>query len=241
MLAWVLAVTVASGAPASGAVTRVTPSPAPRTAPAAQPAAATDTTAAPPHVPGDLAVVGIILSPRPERSMAMLRSGGRTRTAGAGETAFGGRIVAVAPGLVTMEFGSERVQLRRGGIDFAAAAAPRPAPASAPAVDENAHTMVRAEVERRLGDEIPKILSETSIVPYLDRGEVAGLLLSRMPDGLLSEVGLRPGDVLQSINEVPVDSLATLASMWPRFQNATEVRAVVLREGRPLSLTLALR
>jgi hypothetical protein len=46
--------------------------------------------------------------------------------------------------------------------------------------------------------------------------------------------------VLQSLNDVPVDSLATLASLWPRFQNATEVRAVVLRDGRPLNLTVSL-
>jgi S1-C subfamily serine protease len=70
---------------------------------------------------------------------------------------------------------------------------------------------------------------------------VTGLLLSRLPAGILSDVGLRPGDVLQSLNDVPVDSLATLASLWPRFQSATEVRAVVLRDGRPLNLTVALR
>ena|SRR5438876_4407995 len=145
--------------------------------------------------PADLTVVGTIVSARSDRSMALLRSAGRTRTVAAGETAFGGRIVSVA----------------------------------------------RADVERRLGAEIPKILAETTVVPYLDRAQVAGLLVSRMPDGLLSEVGLRPGDVLQSVNEVPVDSVATLASLWPRFQNVSEVRAVVLRDGRPFSLTLALR
>jgi general secretion pathway protein C len=190
--------------------------------------------------PSDLTVVGTIVSPQAERSMAMLRSAGRTRTVAAGETAFGGRIVSVAQGLVTMEFGAERVQLRLAGTDAIAAAPSPAAPAPGPPADSG-RSMVRADVERRLGEEIPKILAETTVVPYLDRGAVAGLLVSRMPDGLLSEVGLRPGDVLQSVNEVPVDSVATLASLWPRFQNATEVRAVVLRDGQPLSLRLALR
>ena len=83
-------------------------------------------------------------------------------------------------------------------------------------------------------------IAETTVVPYLDQGAVTGLLLSRLPLGILSDVGLRQGDVLQSLNDVPVDSLATLASLWPRFQNATEVRAVVLRDGRPLNLTVSL-
>ena len=190
--------------------------------------------------PSDLTVVGTIVSPQAARSMAMLRSAGRTRTVAAGETAFGGRIVSVAQGLVTMEFGAERVQLRLAGADAIAAAPSPAAPAPGPPADSG-RSMVRADVERRLGEEIPKILAETTVVPYLDRGAVAGLLVSRMPDGLLSEVGLRPGDVLQSVNEVPVDSVATLASLWPRFQNAAEVRAVVLRDGRPFSLKLALR
>ena len=189
--------------------------------------------------PADLAVVGTIVSPQPDRGLAILRSGGRTRTVGAGETAFGGRVVSVAAGVVTVEFGGERVQVRLPGVEAIRAI---PAPVAAPeAAAEPARAMARADVERRLGTEIPKILAETTVVPYLDRGAVAGLLVSRMPDGLLSDVGLRPGDVLQSVNEVPVDSVATLASLWPRFQNVTEVRAVVLRDGRPFSLTLALR
>jgi type II secretory pathway component PulC len=189
--------------------------------------------------PADLVVVGTIVSPRPDRSLAILRSAGRTRTVAAGDTAFGGRVAFVSGGAVALDFGPERVELRltTGGP----AMPPPPIVAEAKPPADGSLTMARKEVERRLGEEIPKILSETTVVPYLDRGEVTGLLLSRLPAGILSDVGLRPGDVLQSLNDVPVDSLATLASLWPRFQNATEVRAVVLRDGRPLSLSVALR
>lgn len=188
--------------------------------------------------PADLVVVGTIVSPRPDRSLAILRSAGRTRTVAAGETAFGGRVAFVSPGAVALDFGPERVELRLAG-GGPATPPPSLAAQAKPAAD-GPLTMARSDVERRLGEEIPKILAETTVVPYLDQGAVTGLLLSRLPQGILSEVGLRPGDVLQSLNDVPVDSLATLASLWPRFQNATEVRAVVLRDGRPLNLTVAL-
>jgi type II secretory pathway component PulC len=187
--------------------------------------------------PADLVVVGTLVSPRPDRSLAILRSAGRTRTVAAGETAFGGRVAFVAAGVVSLDFGPERVEVRLAG---GGTPAPSPPVAVAAGPTEAPLAMARSDVERRLGEEIPKILAETTVVPYLDQGAVAGLLLSRLPDGLLSDVGLRPGDVLQSLNEVPVDSLATLASLWPRFQNATEVRAVLLRDGRPFSLTLEL-
>jgi type II secretory pathway component PulC len=188
--------------------------------------------------PADLVIVGTIVSPRPDRSLAILRSGGRTRTVAAGDTAFGGRVAFVSAGAVALDFGPERVELRLSGA-YPATPPPPLAAQSKPASDGSL-TMARSDVERRLGEEIPKILAETTVVPYLDQGAVTGLLLSRLPQGILSDVGLRPGDVLQSLNDVPVDSLATLASLWPRFQTATEVRAVVLRDGRPLNLTVSL-
>jgi type II secretory pathway component PulC len=169
--------------------------------------------------PVDLVVVGTIVSPRPDRSLAILSSAGRTRTVAAGETAFGGRVAFVAAGVVSLDFGPERVEVRLAGAGPPAASPPVVAAIKGPT--DAPFAMARRDVERRLGQEIPKILAETTIVPYLERGAVAGLLLSRLPDGLLSEVGLRPGDVLQSLNELPVDSLATLASFWPRFQNAS--------------------
>ena len=188
--------------------------------------------------PADLVVVGTMVSPRPDRSLAILRSAGRTRTVAAGDTAFGGKVAFVSAGAVALDFGPERVELRLSGA--MAATPPPPMPAQTRPGADGSLTMARTDVERRLGEEIPKILAETTVVPYLDQGAVTGLLLSRLPQGILSEVGLRQGDVLQSLNDVPVDSLATLASLWPRFQNATEVRAVVLRDGRPLNLTVSL-
>lgn len=188
--------------------------------------------------PSDLVVVGTIVSPRPDHSLAILRSGGRTRTVGAGDTAFGGKVAFVSAGAVALDFGPERVELRLAGTN-ASIPTPPMAAQSKPGPDGSL-TMARSDVERRLGEEIPKILAETSVVPYLDGGAVTGLLVSRLPQGILSDVGLRPGDVLQSVNDVPVDSVATLASLWPRFQTATELRAVVLRDGRPVNLTISL-
>jgi S1-C subfamily serine protease len=71
---------------------------------------------------------------------------------------------------------------------------------------------------------------------------VTGFALTRIPEGsLLSEAGLRPGDVLTSINDVPIDSFATLMGLWPRLQNESRLQAIVLRDGRPVSLTVTLR
>ena len=193
--------------------------------------------------PPDLEAVGIILSRRPEACVAILRSGGRERAVAVGEAAFGGRVSAIAPGRVSLDFGGERLDVRLAGVAAAPTAAPL-AVAAGPREDPAtpARAMERREMERRLGQEVPRILAETTLVPVTDSGQVAGFTLTRIPEGtLLTDAGLRAGDVLTSINDVPIDSLATLISLWPRLQAESDVRAVVLRNGQPVVLSVHLR
>ncbi|HSD26504.1 MAG TPA: type II secretion system protein N [Vicinamibacteria bacterium] len=204
---------------------------------------------APPAAPRDLSVVGVVVGTTPDRSSAILTSGGRTRVVAVGETAFGGRLVSVGADAVTLEFGGERVELRLP----AAAAAPSPAapgprplvlPPGAPPEDPEtpAREMSRVEVQRRLGEEIPRILAETAVAPVMEEGRVVGVQITRLPEGsLLTDAGLRAGDVLTRINGTDIDGMATLIGLWPRLQSATELRATVLRNGQPFSLLVSLR
>jgi type II secretory pathway component PulC len=102
--------------------------------------------------------------------------------------------------------------------------------------------MERVEVQRRLGDEIPRILAETAVTPVLEDGRVVGVQVARLPEGsLLTDAGLRAGDVITQINGTEIDGMATLVGLWPRLQTASELRAVVVRNGRPVSLVVSLR
>ncbi|HXK08086.1 MAG TPA: hypothetical protein VMT70_00435 [Vicinamibacteria bacterium] len=221
---------------------------------AAPPATAATRVDRPPEAPAvaprDLAVAGVVVGRTPERSSAVLTSGGRTRTVAVGESAFGGRLVAVSTAAVTLDFGGQRLELRLPTA-VAAAAPPRPAsagrstlPPGTPPEDPEtpAREMNRAEVQRRLGGEIPRILAETAVAPVTRDGRVVGLQVTRMPEGsLLSDAGLRTGDVLTRINDTDIDGMATLVGLWPRLQSATELRAVVVRNGQPVSLLVSLR
>jgi general secretion pathway protein C len=193
--------------------------------------------------PADLTAVGIVLSPQPERSVALVRSANRTRVVGIGDSAFGGRVVVIAAGSVSLEFPDGRLELRLGPV--AAASPPRPAPRPAlPAEDPETppRSMARVEVQRRLNLEIPRILADTAVAPVMEDGAVKGLAVTRVAQGtLLSDAGLRAGDVLTSINDVAIDGLPTLMGLWPRLQNETELRAVVVRGGRPVLLSVTLR
>jgi type II secretory pathway component PulC len=196
--------------------------------------------------PADLTAVGIVVGPRPEAAVAILRSGGRSRVVGTGDTAFGGRVARIASATVTLEFADGTRELRLAAASASGPASPLAAPpeAAESAADEAAATreMGRVEVERRLGAEIPRILAETTILPVSDGSRTVGFTLTRVPEGsLLTDAGLRPGDVLTHVNDVAIDSLPTLIGLWSRLQTATTVRANVLRNGQPISLTVNLR
>lgn len=201
--------------------------------------------------PPDLTAVGIVLGDRPESSVALLRSSGRTRIVRVGESAFGGRVTAIGRGVVSMEFASDHVDVRLAAAPPAAPVSPPTAAAASPSETKTmpaedpttpARQMSRAEVQRRLSTEIPRILAETTVSPVVQDGHVVGLSVSRIAEGsLLSDAGLRPGDVLTTINDVPIDGLPTLIGLWSRLQNESELRAVVLRGGRPVVLSVTLR
>ena len=187
--------------------------------------------------PPDLSAVGIVMSSREAARTAVLTSGGRTRVVGIGESAFGGRVTAIEAGQVTLQFEGGTVAARLTAPAAAAALPPAPAPA-----DTEAPVMERRDVERRLGEESSRILAETTLVPSMDQGRIAGFAITRMPQGtLLSDAGLMAGDVLTEVNGVAIDSLATLISLWPRLQAESQVQALVMRGGQPVTLSVSLR
>jgi general secretion pathway protein C len=193
--------------------------------------------------------VGAVRSATPGRSVAILASEGRTRVVGIGESAFGATLVAIGDGTVTLEIGGQRVvkRLTSGAPPVSPVGAPiRPAAATAAGPREDPETpgreMDRAAVQARLGTEMNRILAETAMVPVMEDGRVSGVQLTRIAEGsLLTDAGLRAGDVVKRINDTDIDGMATLIGLWPRLQNATELRATVLRNGQPVSLVVTLR
>ena len=190
--------------------------------------------------PPDLLAVGVVVARRPEASVAILRAGGRSRVVGVGDAAFGGRVAEITSTGVVLDFDGTRATLRLASAPAALAATPAAPPVAA--ADPGALSMDRRDLERRLSQETSRILAETALVPVQNGSQVEGFAITRMPEGtLLTDAGLRPGDIVTEINGTPIDSLATLIGLWPKLQNETSVRATVLRGGQPMTLSLSLR
>jgi type II secretion system protein C len=188
----------------------------------------------------EVTLSGVVLA-RSGRHAATLVSEGRARPVVAGDRAFGCEVSSILKDRVDLLCSGERRTLTL------VAAAPKaevrrpaePGLDNAPAADV---TMTRAELEARLDREMSRLMTETTLVPVTARGQVAGFTLSRIPAGtILDTLGLKAGDVLVSVNETPIDSFTTLVGLWPRLQTTGAVRAQILRDGKPVDISVNIR
>ncbi len=202
--------------------------------------------------PPDLAAIGVVVGATPERSVAILQSGGRTRSAAVGGSAFGGRVIGVSRTGVAVDYAGRVVELAltmgKGApstpppsVAPPEAASPPPGEAMGAGGGPKRRTLDRAEVERRLTEEMPRLI-QAALRPVTEDGRVIGMRVSQIPDGtILQDVGLRSGDVLTDLNGVKVDGLPALMGLWSSLQGASEISATVLRDGVIHGLGVSLR
>lgn len=188
----------------------------------------------------DITLSGVVLA-RSGRHAATLVSEGRTRSVVAGDRAFGCEVTVIHPARVELQCGAEARTLT---LAAAATGGSRrlPQEAPAPAAAPEDVSITRADLDARLQSEMSRLMTETTLVPVTSRGQVAGFTLSRIPPGtILETLGLKAGDVLVSVNDTPVDSFTTLVGLWPKLQTATGVKAQVIRDGRPLDISVSIK
>jgi type II secretion system protein C len=204
-----------------------------------------------------LILEGVIITSDPGASVALVRrpDARRARSVRVGETIYGMVLVEVSEEAAVFERdGKPRlVYLDGGGASTSPRVAEKtgsPGKSVGEGVDsqtsDNGGTepetwlnreLPRRITEERLTKEMPVILAETGISPRTDEEESQGLQITHLPDGtLLSEIGLLPGDVLISVNDVPLTSMSALAGLLPQLRSESEIRVLLERRGQILGL-----
>jgi len=188
----------------------------------------------------EVTLSGIVLA-RSGRHAATLISEDRVRSVVAGDRAFGCEVASILKDRVDIVCSGERrtLTLKAAPPKAATQSAVAPTVESAPPADV---IMSRAELEARLDREMSRLMTETTLVPVTARGQVRGFTLSRIPAGtILDTLGLKAGDVLVSVNDTPIDSFTTLVGLWPRLQTTGSVRAQIMRDGKPVDISVSIR
>jgi general secretion pathway protein C len=94
----------------------------------------------------------------------------------------------------------------------------------------------------RLRQNPEELAHKVQIVPVLDGGRLTGVRVSTgMDTALMSQIGLRPGDIVTAVNGAPVDSLARGQQIIEGLRNAASARVTVLRDGKSTDITISLK
>ncbi len=188
----------------------------------------------------EVSLSGVVLA-RSGRHSATLVADGRTRSVVVGDRAFGCEVSSIRADAAEIVCAGARrtlrLQIAKPPVNAAGAA-----PLATPVEPESDLTLTRVELEARLDREMSRLMTETTLIPVTSRGQVAGFTLSRIPAGtILETLGLKAGDVLVSVNETPIDSFTTLVGLWPRLQSTGAVRAQILRDGKPVDISVSIK
>lgn len=152
---------------------------------------------------------------------------------------------AELPGGATLEqVHGDRVVLRRAGR-FEQLRLPRDAPLSgeAPAVlvpEPMAQPGAIPEATRQQWLEDPRTLFDmVQAQPVMQDGSIRGFAISPRRDArAFRQAGLRPGDVVTSINGVTIAGMTDPAAMMELLAGASELRLDIERNGRPESVVI---
>src|SRR5262245_26523510 len=186
----------------------------------------------------DVQLAGVFATAPQGRGWAVLQLEGKAQQVAASGT-------EIAPGLLLAQvFGDHVVVTRQGTrerIDLArrVAIAPQPAPVFGLNVQQRGtgdYAFSRAELDRSLREP-----AQLSNLGALSVSADAGVRIERAPPGSLAErLGLRPGDLIRSVNGQQIQSDDDLRRLYEQF-NQTRQTAWVVFEGRRNDAPLRLR
>ena len=203
-----------------------------------------------------LILEGVIVASEPSNAVALLRrpESPFARAVKVGEKVYGFVLIEVSDSAVRFKQGDDVIRLTLAG-QWQRSTTPVIADANLPegietpdvedAEDGQAseisadmkRQLRRSLLEERLSREMPVILTKTGLAPRVEEGVVTGFRITRLPKGtVLNEAGIQTGDVLLSINEISLNSPYALMELYPRLQEADEIRILLERDGEVKTL-----
>ena len=110
-----------------------------------------------------------------------------------------------------------------------------------PAKGGSTITVNRKELSDSLQN-INKVLSQVRIRPHFKDGKSDGLAVSRIKAGsIFSKLGLRNGDIVQKINDKPINSPDDVLELYEKLKSGSQVSVEVTRKGQPKTMNYRFR
>src|SRR5215467_5271933 len=168
-------------------------------------------------------------------------------------------IVDILPGCVVLDRGGGQQKLcfekdagtaPAPGTAPRAAAAPVPPPAPRPGdaggadivrIDPGTWQIRREKLLENFAN-VGSLSSQATVTPYFVQGEQLGFRLSQIrAGGVLQQMGLQEGDVLQQVNGLDIYTPQEALQAYQQLQTESTVRISILRNNSPTTLTYEVR
>jgi general secretion pathway protein C len=103
-------------------------------------------------------------------------------------------------------------------------------------VSENQYTIDRSEVDAAL-DNMNQLFTQIRAVPHFEGGKSTGFrLFAIRQNSIFDNIGLRNGDIIQSINGTPLDDPSSALGLMQNFRSAQQLNVTILRNKESLTL-----
>lgn len=99
----------------------------------------------------------------------------------------------------------------------------------------------RTDIEKSMQN-INTLLSQVRIRPHYKNGEADGLGISRIrPNSIFTKLGLRNGDVVQAIDETPIQSPDDILSLYEKIKSGANISIQINRRGQQKTISYEVR
>jgi general secretion pathway protein C len=93
--------------------------------------------------------------------------------------------------------------------------------------------------DRMVTKELPTILMSAASEPVVENGKIKGFRLFQFePGSIFEKLGMQDGDIVESINGVPLNDVARTIQFLNGLKAERDVELSVVRDGKPVKLNL---
>lgn len=108
-------------------------------------------------------------------------------------------------------------------------------------VSQNDFKIEDRVIQNALSD-LGTILRDARVMPNLNQGRIDGFkIFAIKPDSLFRKIGLRDGDILQTVNGYEIDGPQKGMELFEQLKNSNDVRMTIKRDGSPIDLNYTIR
>jgi general secretion pathway protein C len=91
-------------------------------------------------------------------------------------------------------------------------------------------------------DNLGQVMTDARLLPSVKEGKVEGFRISEVkPSGVFSMIGMRNGDVLLRINDLPVDSPERAIQSLASLKGQNRIKLDLVRDGQPTTFSYDIR